>query len=56
VQESERKRLMVEDGGRGRGEKAMRCVRGSETDSCVKLTGRGSSQGRDVSCRGREPF
>lgn len=30
----------------------MRGVRGSETDSCVKLTGRGSSQGRDVACWG----
>lgn len=53
----ESKRLMVKDkvrkkGGEGYG----RYVKGSQTDSCVKLTERGSSQGRDVSCWGREPF
>lgn len=41
------------EGGRGR--IGLEAGRGSGTDSCVRLTGRGSSQGREAASGRREP-
>lgn len=53
----ERERLIAEDKvarrERGEGDAGQRRKR---NDSCVKHTGRGSSQGRDVARRGHELF